>query len=280
MAYTCFDVEIGDGIAHLRMKRPEKRNSMIPEFWRELPDIVTRVVARAEARVMIISSSGPHFTAGMDLGVFTTGGLDGGGRSGEIGRVRANLRLMVLELQESFTCLERARVPVIAAIQGGCIGGGVDMVAACDLRYCTEDAFFCIQEINIGMTADVGTLQRLPKIVPEGIVRELAYTGRRLSAARAREIGLVNEVYPSHTELLAGVMQVAREIAGRSPLAVWGSKEMLNYARDHSVADSLNHVATWQTGMFQPTDMMEALQAKQERRAPRFEDLLPIRKGL
>ncbi len=280
MAYTCFDVEIGNGIAHLRMQRPEKRNSMIPEFWRELPEIVTRIHEQAEARAIVISSSGPHFTAGMDLGVLNAGGLDRGEPSGEIGRLRANLRSMVLQLQESFTCLERARVPVIAAIQGGCIGGGVDMVAACDLRYCTADAFFCVQEINIGMTADVGTLQRLPKIIPEGIARELAYTGRRLPAARAREIGLVNEVFGSHAELLAGVTQVAREIAERSPLAVWGSKEMLNYTRDHSVADSLNYIATWQTGMFQPTDMMEAFQARQEKRAPRFDDLLPIRKGL
>jgi enoyl-CoA hydratase len=279
MGYACFDVSVRDRIAHLRMNRPEKRNSMTPAFWRELPEIVGGLHERGDARVIVISAAGPHFTAGMDLSVFAANGLDGGAR-GEVGRMRANLRLMVLRLQESFSCLEKARIPVIAAIQGGCIGGGVDMVSACDLRYCTEDAFFCIQEINLGMTADVGTLQRLPRLIPDGVVRELAYTGRRLLAARAKDVGLVNEVYPSQEAMLDGVMQVAREIAEHSPLAVWGSKEMLNYSRDHGVADSLNYVATWQTGMFQAADLTEALQAREEKRSPRFEDLIPLRKDL
>jgi enoyl-CoA hydratase len=272
-------VSVRDRIAHLRLCRPEKRNSMIPEFWRELPEIVGGLHEGGDARVIVISSSGPHFTAGMDLSVFAPNGLDGGAR-GEIGRLRANLRMTVLRLQESFSCLEKARIPVLAAIQGGCIGGGVDMVSACDLRYCTEDAFFCIQEINIGMTADVGTLQRLPRLIPEGVVRELAYTGRRLPAARAKAVGLVNEVYPSQSAMLEGVMQVAGEIAERSPLAVWGSKEMLTYSRDHTVADSLNYIATWQTGMFQAADLSEALQARQEKRTPSFDDLVPLRKDL
>jgi len=278
MTTTCFDVELQDGIAHLRLNRPEKRNSMVPEFWVELPEIVNTLHGNGEARVIVISSTGPHFTAGMDLGVFSSGNLGNG--SVEVGRARANLRMQVLQLQETFSCLEKARMPVLAAIQGGCIGGGVDMISACDMRYCTENAFFCIQEINIGMTADVGTLQRLPKLIPEGIVRELAYTGRRLPAGRAREIGLVNEVFPSHDALIEGVMTVAREIAERSPLAVWGSKETLNYSRDHSVADSLNYIATWQTGMFQQTDMMESFTSQTEKRKPRFDDLAPLRKGL
>jgi enoyl-CoA hydratase len=169
---------------------------------------------------------------------------------------------------------------VLAAVQGGCVGGGVDLVSACDARYCTEDAFFCIQEINIGMTADVGTFPRLAHLIPQGLVRELAYTGRRLHAEEALAAGLVNRVFPSHEDLVAGVMDVAREIAARSPLAVWGSKEMLNYARDHSIADGLDYIATWQTGMFQPTDMTEAFAAKSEKREPRFQDLLPMRKKL
>jgi enoyl-CoA hydratase len=185
---------------------------------------------------------------------------------------------MILQLQDSLSCLERARMPVIAAVQGGCVGGGVDMITACDMRYCSEDAFFCIQEINIGIIADVGTLQRLPKIIPSGMARELAYTGRRLPARRAREIGLVNEVYPTQEAMLAGVMEIAREIAGHSPLAVSGSKEMLNYARDHSVEEALNYIATWQAGMFQPDDVREALGAKQDKRKPAFQDLLPVRK--
>ena len=279
MSYTCFAVENVGKIAHVKLTRAAELNTMTPAFWSELPQIVNGISDEGRARAIVLSSTGKHFTAGMDLSVFTgdsgVASSAGAGDGVEIGRTRANLRLIVLHLQDSFNALERARMPVLAAVQGGCIGGGVDMVSACDMRYATADAFFCIQEINIGMTADVGTLQRLPKIVPEGVVRELAYTGRRMSAARAREVGLVNEVYPDQAAMLAGVMEIAEEIAHKSPLAIWGSKEMITYARDHSVADSLNYVATWQTGMFQAGDMMESFAAKTERRAPRFDDLLP-----
>ena len=171
-------------------------------------------------------------------------------------------------------------MPVIAAVQGGVIGGAVDLVTACDLRYATEDAFFCVQEINIGMTADVGTLQRLGKVVPEGFAREMAYTGRRVPAQRAYEVGLVQEVYADHESLLEGVLDTAREIAAHSPLAVWGTKVAMNYARDHTVDDALEQIATWQAGMFQPADMAEAFTAKLEKRAPVFPELLPEPKGL
>jgi enoyl-CoA hydratase len=278
MPYTCFDVSIEDKIAHVRLSRPEAFNSMTKEFWDELPEIVNALDAGAEARAIVLSSTGKHFTAGMDLAVFGDGSLGGGG--GEVGRKRANLRRQVLHLQNTFSCLDRARIPVLAAIQGACIGGGVDMISSCDMRYCTEDAYFCIQEINIGMTADVGTFPRLPKLIPEGLVRELAYTGRRLSAPEAKETGLVNRVYPDHDALVAGVTEIAKEIAERSPLAVWGSKEMINYARDHSIGDALDYIATWQTGMFQPADMMEAFKAKQEQRDPDYEDLLPLKNKL
>jgi enoyl-CoA hydratase len=277
MSSRCFTVDVVDRVGHITFARPDELNTMIPPFWRELPEIVTELSDSGEVRVIVVSSSGKHFTAGMDLAVFGGDQLAG---TGEVGRVRANLRLNVLHLQEAFTAFERARVPVIAAIQGGCIGGGVDMVCACDMRYATDDAFFCIQEINIGMTADVGTLQRLPKLIPEAIAREYAYTGRRLSAARAYELGFVNDVYPTHDEMIAGVMAVAAEIAARSPLAVWGSKEMITYARDHSVADGLNFIATWQTGMFQPADMTEAFVARAEKRDPLYEDLHAVRRGL
>ena len=279
MSYSCFEVENAGKVAHVKLKRAAELNTMTPAFWTELPQIVNAISDEGRARAIVLSSTGKHFTAGMDLSVFTgdsgVASSAGAGDGAEVGRARANLRLMALHLQDSFNALERARMPVLAAIQGGCIGGGVDMVSACDMRYATADAFFCIQEINIGMTADVGTLQRLPKIVPEGVVRELAYTGRRMSAQRAREIGLVNEVYPDQAAMLAGVMEIAEEIAQKSPLAIWGSKEMINYARDHSVADSLNYIATWQTGMFQAGDMMESFAARSEKRAPRFDDLLP-----
>jgi len=268
----CFDLALKDGVAHLRLIRPEAMNTMTPAFWRELPALVNELSDAGEARVLVLSSTGKHFTAGMDLAVFQGGNLALGGRQEEPGRARTRTRQAALLFQESFNALERARMPVLAAIQGGCIGGGVDMISACDVRYATEDAFFCIQEINLGLTADVGTLQRLPKLVPSGVVRELAYTGRRMSAARAKEVGLVNEVYPSHDAMLAGVLATAAEIAEKSPLAIWGSKQMLNYARDHSVEDGLDYVATWQAGMFFGGDMAEAFQAKAEKRKPIFQN--------
>ena len=279
MSENCFDVEVANKVAHVRLNRPEQLNSMVREFWVELPEIVRNLDARGDVRAIVLSSTGRHFCAGMDLGVFTSGDTAiTPGDADEMGRVRARLRQTALMLQESFTAFEKARMPVLAAIQGGCIGGAVDMVTAADMRYASADAFFVIQEINIGMTADVGTLQRLPKIIPDGVARELAYTGRRMSAQRALEVGLVNQVFPTHEELVTGVLEIAGEIASKSPLAIWGTKEMLLYSRDHSVADSLNHIATWQTGMFQPSDMAESFMAKAEGRETNFPDLLPVPK--
>ena len=187
---------------------------------------------------------------------------------------------MALRLQDSFTALERARMPVLCAIQGACVGGGIDMVSAADLRYADETAFFSIAEINIGMTADVGTFQRMPKLVPEGIVRELAYTGRRWTAAEAKAAGFVNAVFADHDALVAGVLAIAAEIADKPPIVVWGTKQAINYTRDHSVADGLEQIANWNAAMFDTADMGEAFRAKAEGRAPDFPDLFPTSDGL
>lgn len=278
--WTCFDVSIEAGVAHIRLNRPDAMNAMNRAFWNELPAIVRDIDDNARARCIVISSTGKHFSAGMELSVFT----EGAGVVPEAQSDRQNaaesFRRHVHHLQDTFSCLDEARMPVIVAVQGGCIGGAVDMTSACDIRYASADAFFCIQEINIGMTADVGTFPRLCKLIPEGWVRELAYTGRRLPAQRAKEIGLVNEVFETHEALVEHALATAREIASKSPLAVAGSKVMINYARDHTIKDGLDYIATWQTGMFSPAHMMEAFQAKAQKRDPEFPDLVPLRKKM
>ncbi len=278
--YNCFKVEIEAGVAHIQLKRPEAMNTMTRPFWNELPAIVKHIDDNALARCIVITSTGKHFSAGMDLSVFTDGEGVTAAKEGDRWVAAESFRRFVHHLQETFSCLDKARMPVIVAIQGGCIGGAVDFVSACDIRYATADAFFQIQEINIGMTADVGTFPRLCKLIPEGWVRELAYTGRRLPAARAREIGLVNEVFDTHEALVEHALATGREIAGKSPLAVAGSKVMINYARDHSIADSLDYIATWQTGMFSGPHMAEAFTAKAQKRDAVFPDLLPLKKTM
>jgi enoyl-CoA hydratase len=273
MQYTMFDFSVTDHIASVTLNRPEQRNTMPLLFWPQLRHVFTAISERSDVRVVVLASTGKHFTAGLDLRDFAALGADLVG--GDRGRSSERFRRLVLTMQESFTAIERCRVPVLTAIQGACIGGGVDMVSACDMRYCTADAFFCIHEINIGMTADVGTLQRLPRLIPDGVARELAYTGRRLAAQRALEVGLVNAVYPSHEAMLSAVTTVAQEIAQRSPLGIVGTKEMLNYTRDHSVADGLNYVATWNAGMFFTGDVGEQMTANLEKRPPQFPELLP-----
>lgn len=271
MTYETLKVEIVDKVAHVALNRPKAMNTMTRTFWRETREAFAALDNTPDVRAVVLSSTGKHFTAGMDLSVF--GALqpqsDADGAS-----QRELLRRMVFEFQESFSPIERLRVPVLAAIQGGCIGGGVDMISATDMRYCTKDAFFTIMEINIGLMADVGTLQRLPHLIPSGLMRELAYTGRRLGADEAKAVGLVNKVYDTHDEMLADVTEIATEIASKAPLAVAGTKEMLNYARDHSVEDGLRYVATWQAGMLSSADLMEAMRANQEKRAASFSDLL------
>ncbi len=277
LSYQSFAVDVNNHIAHVQFKRPEALNTMNKAFWLELPRCMQDIEAHTDARVIVMSSTGKHFSAGMDLGVFTDPRSVPMG--GDPGRMAENLRRVVMQLQDTVTSLEKIRLPVLAAIQGGCIGGALDLVCAADSRYCTADAYFTIKETELGMTADVGTLQRLPKLMPEGVVRELAYTGRKFGAEEAHRLGFVNAVYDSHETMLEEVMAIAARIAANSPLAVTGCKEMLNFSRDHSVEDSLKYMATWQAGMFRPNDMMKTFQAKGQKQAPEYDDLFPV-KGL
>ena len=278
MGYTCFDTSIDDKIAHIKLNRPEKRNSMIREFWEELPRIVRDIDDNARARVIVISSTGPHFSSGLDLGLFSSDAL-GGGAEDPLRRRQAGLRFYenVKRMQETFSCLESCRLPVLAAIQGGCIGGGVDLITACDMRYATADAFITIHEINVGMTADVGTFPRIFKLIPEGIARELAYTGRRMPAEEARQVGLVNRVFPDQETMLREVMVIAREIASKPPLAVYGCKRMAIYSRDHSTAAALDYISIWNASMLQRDEILEAIRAGRENRPDEFAELPPAR---
>ncbi len=282
MTYSCFEYELRDHIAHISMSRGDKFNTMTKAFWSELPELVDKISDEAEARVIVLSAQGKHFCAGMDLANLQDNGEILGTDAKKVSQGRrgeAQFRL-TRELQYTISCLEKARIPVIAAIQGACIGGAVDMVTACDIRYATKDAFFCIQEINIGMAADVGTLQRLPYLIPEGIVRELAYTGRKFSADEALRYGLINAVLDTHEAVIDHALDVAGEIANKSPLEVTGAKEILNYNRDHSVEESLNYTALWNSAMNFSDDMMEAFKSKVEKKDPEFQGLVKRKKHL
>ncbi|MCW5649720.1 MAG: enoyl-CoA hydratase/isomerase family protein [Ramlibacter sp.] len=263
---TCFELTVTDHIAHLVLNRPEAMNTMHPTFWRELDGLLTTLHKEGQARALVISSTGKHFSAGMSLDTF--GGaitMDDQTPEG-----RAAIYDLLTDMQGTFTKLETLRIPVIAAIQGGCIGGAVDMVTACCIRYATADAFFCIQEINIGMVADVGTLQRLPKLAPLGVVKELAYTGRRLSADKALGYGLVNEVFDTPEAMLAAALQCATEIAAKPPVAIWGTKQVIHYTRDHSVEDSLKQMGWVQGAIWSNAHVREAVTAMKEKRAGEF----------
>lgn len=279
MGYKCFEVEESDHVAHVRLSRGDELNTMISEFWTELRDVIDEISDSGRSRVIVLSAEGRHFSAGLDLTLLADPARARGDNV-EVGRLRSNLRLAIMALQDSFNAFERARMPVLAAIHGACVGGAFDMVTAADCRYATANAWFCAQEINIGMAADVGTLQRLPKLIPSGVAREYAYTGRRMTAQRAQELGLVNEVFEDKDTMMREVMGIAAEIASKSPLAVYGTKVALNYARDHTVEDSLQQIAVWQSGMFHKTDLGEAFEAQAEGRVPVFEDLPEARLGI
>ena len=269
---TCFTLTQTNHVAHLVLNRPEQLNTMHPTFWRELDEVLTRLHQEGSARALVISSTGKHFSAGMALDTFA-GAIQMDDQSPQ---GRAAMFDLLADMQATFTKLESLRMPVICAIQGGCIGGAVDMVSAACIRYASADAFFCIQEINIGMVADVGTLQRLPKLMPLAVVKELAYTGRRLPAAKAQTHGLVNEVFDTAEATLAAALQCASEIASKPPVAIWGTKQAIHYARDHSVEDSLRQMGWLQAAIWSNANVRESIAAMQARRSGEFPPLAPL----
>jgi len=270
-----FHIEHGaTDVCHLQLCRPERLNTMDPAFFPALRDAVGGLVAAGRTRALVISSTGKHFSAGMALEVFASNlaMLDTSSA-----RARLAFQDSLRQLMRCFDVLEEARFPVIAAIQGGCIGGAFDLAAACDIRVCSADAFFTVQEIHIGMAADLGVLQRLPKIVPAGLARELAYTGDRLGAERALAVGLVNAVLPDAAALLAHALALAERIATKSPLAVAGSKMALQYAADHSTAEALQQMTLLQSAIFDIGEMGTAIAAWQARRTADFAPLASVR---
>ena len=270
MELQTLSLAIADNIAQVRMTRGEALNTMNAAFWDEMVQIFDAIDADPSVRAVVLSSTGRHFTAGLDLGwaAQTLGGTDT-----EVGRARDALRRKIKRMQETFNVIDRCRVPVIAVVQGGCIGGGVDLVTACDIRIGTADCFFTIQEINVGIVADVGTLQRIPHLLPQGLVRELAYTGRRFTADEAKHWGFVNRIEASHEAAIEAGLALAREIAAKSPMAIAGIKQVLNYGRDHSIDDGLDYVAVWNAAMLPGEDMETAVKAQIARETPRFRDL-------
>lgn len=267
--YSAFNLELREGIAHVQINRPEKINAMNAAFWTEIRDIFIWIEETPEVRVVVLSAVGKHFSSGIDLMYLAQVGAQLGK---EVGRNARTLKRKIEELQSSFNAVDECSKPVLAAIQGYCLGGAIDLISACDMRYSTIDAQFAIKEVDMGMAADVGTLQRLPRIIGDGMMRELAYTGRTVLGDEAHRIGLVNSTFIDQEELMGGVFNIARTIAEKSPIAVQGSKEMIRYMRDHSIADGLNYIATWNSVMLQSEDLRIAMTAHMSKKQPEFKD--------
>ncbi len=267
-----FDVEINNSIAHIRFNRPEKRNSMNEDFWTMFPKEVEELDDSGEIRALIVSSTGPHFSAGIDLSMFKDDIVENE-TDNEMGRSRGYFLQQLKFLQNAVSCLEAARFPVVTAVQGGCIGGGIDLITAADIRICTKDAFFLIEEINVGLAADIGTIQRLPKIIPAGIAREWTMLGEKVSADRAKEVGLVSSLHDSHEEMMKNAFEIAEKLASKTPLAMWVTKETLNYSRDHTVKESLENVALWNAATLHKEDVMSTMMSKMQKKKPEYRNL-------
>lgn len=270
MEYTRFKLSIEKQIATVTFNRPEKANALDQVAWEELEQIFIHIDENPEIRVAILNAEGKHFTAGIDLSLLMN--IRQETMDSCEGRMREKLRKVILRLQEPINAIQKCRKPVLAAIHYGCIGAGVDIISACDMRYCSSDTYFTIKEIDMGMVADVGTLQRLPKIIPDGLARELAFTGRKLTANEAERSGLVNAVYEDKDTMMKSVMAIAEVIASKSPLSIRGTKEVMNYSRDHSIEEGLKYIALWNSSMILSEDLNEAFQASIERKIPTFKN--------
>ena len=277
--YKCFELKVDNNVANLVLSRPDELNTMTRDFWVELPEVLDEINRNSEIRAVILSSSGKHFCAGMDLNAFSNGVENiPDDKKPDHARVGEALYRVAKELQGYISTLEKIRAPVIAAVQGGCVGGALDLITACDIRLASKEAFFCIQEVNIGMAADVGTLQRLPTIIPDSKMREMAYTGRKMLADEAKESGLVSNVYESQEDMLKAANELAEDIATKSPVAIYGLKALMNYSRDHSIDDSLDFNALWSGAMLSQKDMAEAMTAQMEKRDAAFNKMVDVKK--
>lgn len=252
-------------VLHVQINRPEKRNAMNRAFWREMAECFEKIAKDPDCRAVVVSGAGRMFTSGIDLMDMASDLLQPPGD--DAARISWYLRDLISRYQKTFTVIEKCPKPVIAAIHGGCIGGGVDLVSACDIRYCAQDAFFQIKEVDVGLAADVGTLQRLPKVIgSQSLVNELAFTARKMMADEALESGLVSRVFPDKDIMLDAAFALAGEISSKSPVAVQGTKINLVYSRDHSVDESLDYIATWNMSMLQTQDIIKSVQAAMEKK--------------
>jgi len=266
--------EEGETVATLWLDRAEARNAMGVDLWRDLPRAMAVLTADTTVRVVVVAAAGPHFSVGLDLkamgGMLTGGGGDSGGAPVSMAARARSGRAEVLRLQDAITAVARCPKPIIAAVHGYCIGGGVDLIAACDIRLASSDAVFSVREAKVAIVADLGSLQRLPAIINAGHLAELAFTGKDISAERAREIGLVNDVAADVEGVHKAARMLAAEIAANSPIAVQGTKAVLAANEGRTVAEGLDYVATWNAGMLASDDLTEAMTAFMEKRPPKF----------
>ena len=268
--YNCFDVIFNNHIAQIILNRPEKRNSMTIDFWNEFPEIISKINEDGDIRVIILSSTGPHFCSGLDLSLFQSDLL-------KINQEQQSKPILLTNyieiLQKALNILQDSRIPVIAAIQGACIGGGLDLVCASDIRLGTKDCHFSILETKLGLVADIGTFPRLVKLIPDGLVRELAFTGRNFNSEEAKLSGFLNDVYPNQKNMLKAAFELAKEISANSPTVVYGCKEAIKFSRDHTTEEGLNWIKMWNSSMFNMTEIEEAFKAKFEKRLGNFSKL-------